>query len=415
TAIRKPKRFSAGPRASRRQRPCTDIFRRAERSWSMLRVAIAGCGKIADSHASQIARIKDCRIVGGFDREPLMAKQPAVRFPVDGCYTSLLALLDRARPDVVHITTPPQSHFDLATFCLEHGAHVYVEKPFTVSAPEAESLIALGNRRGLKITAGHDDQFTHAARRMRALVADGYLGGAPIHMESYYCYDLTEPGYARALLGDRQRWGRRLPGRLLHNIISHGIARVAEFMTSDAPQVIAHGSVSPFLRRSGEHDIVDELRVIIADGDRATAYFTFSSQMRPSLHQFRLYGSKKGLLLYHDQESLIKIRGAGFKSYGERFLPHVSVAAQHVTNFLENAKLFLARDFHMKSGMKHLIESFYRSIVDGTSVPIPYREIVLTARIMDSIFEQIERDRTLDVPRRREPDAVAHALKRTAG
>ena len=50
---------------------------------------------------------------------------------------------------------------------------------------------------------------------------------------------------------------------------------------------------------------------------------------------------------------------------------------------------FLARDFHMKSGMKYLIESFYRSIVDGEPVPIPYREIVLTARIMEEIFDQI--------------------------
>ena len=43
----------------------------------------------------------------------------------------------------------------------------------------------------------------------------------------------------------------------------------------------------------------------------------------------------------------------------------------------------------MKSGMKYLIESFYKSIVDGTPVPIPYREIILTAHIMDQIFGQI--------------------------
>ena len=66
---------------------------------------------------------------------------------------------------------------------------------------------------------------------MRALVESGYLGGAPVHMESYYGYDLGEPSYARALLGDQQHWVRRLPGKLLHNIISHGIARIAEFLT----------------------------------------------------------------------------------------------------------------------------------------------------------------------------------------
>jgi hypothetical protein len=43
--------------------------------------------------------------------------------------------------------------------------------------------------------------------------------------------------------------------------------------------------------------------------------------------------------------------------------------------------------------MKFLIDSFYRSIIDGTPVPIPYREIVLTARIMDGIFSQLEQQR----------------------
>ena len=43
----------------------------------------------------------------------------------------------------------------------------------------------------------------------------------------------------------------------------------------------------------------------------------------------------------------------------------------------------------MKSGMKYLIESFYKSIAMEISVPIPYREIILTANIMDQIFNQL--------------------------
>jgi len=45
----------------------------------------------------------------------------------------------------------------------------------------------------------------------------------------------------------------------------------------------------------------------------------------------------------------------------------------------------------MKAGMKCLIESFYRSILEGTAEPIPYREILLTAKIMDSIFAQLRK------------------------
>ena len=356
----------------------------------MLRVAIIGCGKIADSHAEQIQRIPDCRIVAVCDREELMAKQLFERFPIDQYFSDVHELLEKTQPDVVHITTPPQSHFELAKLCLQQNRHVYLEKPFTLNTEDAQTLIAMAEEKDLRITAGHDDQFRHAARRMRQAVANGYLGGAPVHMESYYCYDLRQSGgYVAALLGDKRHWVRQLPGGLLHNIISHGIARIAEFLHSDAPNVVAHGFVSPFLRELGEEEIIDELRVIINDENRTTAYFTFSSQMQPSLHQFRIYGPRNGLVLDQDNETLVLLRGRRYKSYAEHFVPPFVFAKQYLGNILRNGRTFLARDFQMKSGMKYLIESFYRSIVDRTPPPIPYRQIILTAWLMDRIFEQL--------------------------
>jgi predicted dehydrogenase len=264
-----------------------------------------------------------------------------------------------------------------------------VEKPFTVDAMEAYALVDLAEKHGVKLTVGHNDQFSHVARRMRTLVGSGYLGGAAVHMESYYGYDLGDPSYARALLGNRHHWVRRLPGKLLHNIISHGIARIAEFLPGDDPRVIACGHVSPLLKGIGETEIVDELRVIITADERTTAYFTFSSQMRPALHQFRLYGPKNGLILDQDHEMLLKMRGARFKSYANFFVPPLQAAGEHLANLVGNAKLFLKRDFHMDAGMKHLIASFYQAIQEGTALPISYREILLTAKIMDEIFEQL--------------------------
>lgn len=352
-----------------------------------------GCGKIADDHASQIQRIQGAEIVGVCDREPLMARQLYERFPVKRYFSQVEDLLNEARPDVVHITTPPESHFDIAKLCLERGCHVYVEKPFTLVEGEARDLIELANETRLKVTVGHDYQFSHATRRMRTLVRSGFLGGGPVHMESDYGYDIGGT-YGRALLGDARHWVRRLPGKLLHEVISHGIARIAEFLTSDSPHVIAYGFVSPFLKSKGETEIIDELRVILSEEERTTANFTFSSQMRPSIHQFRIYGTKNGLVLDHHQETLIKLRGTRFKSYAEKFVPPVQFAGQYLANLKSNFGIFLRHDFHMNSGKKYLIESFYRSIVEGTSVPIPYREILLTARIMDAIFSQLSAQRS---------------------
>ncbi len=360
----------------------------------MLKVAIVGCGKIAYAHASQIQRMKGCEIVGVSNREPLKAKQLCERFQVKRYFTDLGELVDEARPDIIHITTPPESHFEIARFCLERGCHVYVEKPFTLYAKQAQLLIDVANRKGLKLTVGHNEQFSPVARRMRALVRSGYLGGPPLHMESYYSYDLGDQIYARALLADKNHWVRRLPGKLLQNVISHGIARIAEFLTSDAPRVIACGFVSSFLQHINENEITDELRVIVNDEERRTAYFTFSSQMRPSIHQLRIYGPMNGIVLDQDHEMLIKLRGQKFKSYVDIFIPPVLLMKQQFGNMVTNLRLFLGGDLHKYSGMRYLFESFYRSIRKDSPVPIPYREILLTARIMDAIFEQLSASRS---------------------
>src|SRR5690349_18708667 len=89
----------------------------------MHKVAIVGCGKIADDHVSQILRIKGCVIVGVCDSELLMAQQLYERFPVKRYFSDLRELLSEASPDVIHVTTPPESHFEIAKLCLEAGCH----------------------------------------------------------------------------------------------------------------------------------------------------------------------------------------------------------------------------------------------------------------------------------------------------
>src|SRR5437868_7489167 len=174
-----------------------------------LRVAIIGCGKVADQHVQAIGRISGCEIVALCDQELLMAKQLGERFGISECFSDLREMLQTAHPDVVHITTPPQSHFALAAQCLEADTHVYLEKPFTVTAEEAKILVALAQRQRRQLTAGHNYQFTLEMLEMRSLVEQGFLGGKPVHVESYWSYDLSDPTYVTPLLANRQHWVRR--------------------------------------------------------------------------------------------------------------------------------------------------------------------------------------------------------------
>lgn len=355
----------------------------------MIRVAIIGCGKVADKHASQIHRIQGAQIAGVCDREGLMAGQLAERYRIPHHFSDVGEMLSSCRPDVVHITTPPQSHFSLAKQCLEADCHVYVEKPFTLTSAEAEELIQLAKSRGLKLTSGHETQFMPVAMDMRRLICAGYLGGPPVHMESIYCYEFNDERFAKAMLGDKNHWVRRLPGGLLQNIISHGIGKIVEYLQDDDVTVMARGFTSNFLEGIGETDIIDELRVIITDRHRTSAYFTFSSQIGPGLHLFRVYGPRNSLIADHEHQTLIKMPQERYKSYLKQFIPPFANGKQYFDNGWRNIKRFLKRHLHFEAGMYNLICFFYASITENAPLPVPYRDLLLTSRIMDDIFNQL--------------------------
>lgn len=355
----------------------------------MVKIAILGCGKIADQHVLAVRRIPGSQVVAVCDREPLMAEQLAERFGITGVFTDLDALLRSAKPDAVHITTPPQSHYDLARVCLQAGCHVYVEKPFTVTASEAQPLVALAQTRGLVLTAGHNYQFTMEMLEMRRLVGEGFLGGAPVHLESHWSYDLGDASYVGPLLASPNHWARRLPGQLFHNLISHGIARIVEFLDDDLAVVYASAHQSDALRGMGGQDVLDELRVMIRDSRGVTASFCFSTQIKPGMNTFRVFGPKNSVTVDLTSGSVLCHKGRSYKSYLTYLVPPFVLAGEHLTNGLRNAVNIIRWRLHQDFGMKALIEGFHEAIETGDAPPIPYRDILLTARIMDAIFEQI--------------------------
>lgn len=355
----------------------------------MIRACIVGCGKIADSHAWAIGLTPNAEIVGVCDREELMSRQLAERFNIKRYFHDIHTMVETMRPDVVHITTPPQSHYEIGMYCLNADCHVYIEKPLTVNKSEAEELIRLAETKRLKLTVGNDEQFSHIAIRMRNMIKLGFLGGPPVHMDAYYCYDLGDERFAKAFLNNKAHWVRQLPGQLLQNIISHGIIKIAEYLPGDNVEVIARGFTSSYLKKFGESELIDELRAVIVDDHGTTAYFTFSTQMRPTLKELRIYGPKNGLILNQDQHSLIRVPGRLQKSYLEKVVPLNNFARQYRQSLFNNIQLFMKREFFMQQGLKNLIGLFYKCIDEDSRPPISYRDIMLTTSIMDKIFTQV--------------------------
>jgi predicted dehydrogenase len=353
-----------------------------------LRIAIVGCGKIADAHAEEIAKLAGrAQVVAACDRELLLAEQLATRYRIPRHYDDLGALLDRERPDVVHVTAPPRAHLPLARQALDAGCHVYVEKPFTLSAADSRALIALAERTGRKVTVGYASFFDPPALKMRELIGEGVLGEA-VHVESFIGYDL-ESGFGQAMLADPGHWVHELPGRLFHNVIDHVLSKICEFLPDEEPRVLAHGYALRRERFGDRRDqLQDELRVILA-GERVSAYATFSSHIRPGGQFVRVYGTQNTLQVDYVARTVTLDGTVSLPSAVGRLVPAFQQAKSFAREGAANVWRFARNDFHYFAGLHTQLERFYDCIARDGPPPYPYRDIVRVSALLDEIFAQL--------------------------
>ncbi|HEY4117327.1 MAG TPA: Gfo/Idh/MocA family oxidoreductase [Byssovorax sp.] len=354
----------------------------------MLKVAIVGCGKIADGHVEEIGKMPEvARVVAAMDLELIMAEQLATRYALPAFYDDFDRMLAEAKPDVVHVTTPPGSHLALATKAFEAGCHVFCEKPLTMNLADSRLLIARAAEHGKKVTVGYTYLFDPPALAMRELLGAGVLG-EPVHVESYFGYGLSGP-FGAAVLGDPNHWVHRLPGKLFHNNIDHMLNKLLEFVDDDEPRIHAFG----LKRRPGtfgddRDSMQDELRVSIA-GARVTAYGTFSAHAKPAGHFARVYGTKNTAHVDYVNRSVTLEAVASFPSAIGRLFPPFEQGIQHLRQGGRNVMRFAKNDFHFFAGLNRLFRSFYQSIEGGAPLPISHRDMLRVAWMLDEIWKQV--------------------------
>ena len=105
----------------------------------MLRTAIIGCGGIAQVHALALSERSDAHLVAAADCRLKRAEDFCARFG-GAPYQSFHELLQRERPDVIHLCTPHSLHVPMAEEALGWGVHVLSEKPAAISPNQLKKL-----------------------------------------------------------------------------------------------------------------------------------------------------------------------------------------------------------------------------------------------------------------------------------
>jgi predicted dehydrogenase len=121
--------------------------------------AVIGTGYLGKFHAEKYAALEHCDLVAVVDTDPEAAARVAEKNGTTPL-TDYRAILGKV--DAVSIVVPTSYHFAVAKDFLESGAHVLVEKPITVTVEEADELIAIAQRKNLRLMVGHLERFNAA-------------------------------------------------------------------------------------------------------------------------------------------------------------------------------------------------------------------------------------------------------------
>lgn len=140
-----------------------------------LRVGVVGTGFGATVQIPAFRAHPRVEVVAVASGQPGRARAVADAFGVRHAFDAY-ADLAAADLDLVSVTAPPHLHRPMTLAALAHGRHVLCEKPMALSAREADEMLDSARRAGVVHLVDHELRFNPNRRKVRALVADGFVG-----------------------------------------------------------------------------------------------------------------------------------------------------------------------------------------------------------------------------------------------
>ena len=131
---------------------------------STLAYGVIGVGHLGAIHARVASRMAALDLVGVYDTDQKRSREVAGDVGAKS-FTRLSDLLDEV--EAVSIVVPTVHHFKVAEMALEHGCHIFLEKPITATVAEARAVVQLAAAAGKKLQVGHIERFNPAVLSLK--------------------------------------------------------------------------------------------------------------------------------------------------------------------------------------------------------------------------------------------------------
>jgi predicted dehydrogenase len=250
---------------------------------ALIKFGVIGYGYWGPNVVRNLDRLDETKVVAVCDKSTAARRKVAKAYPDVLVTDDSAVLMSSPEIDAIAVVTPVWTHYELAKAALQSGKHVFVEKPFTSNAAQAQELIELAARKNLKIMVDHTFLFTGAVQKIKQLLQDGALG-------KLYYYDST-----RVNLGLFQH-----DVNVVWDLAPHDLS-IIDHLIQKAPEAI---SATGQTHLNGHEDVAF---ITLYFPDKVIAHINVN-WLSPVKVRTTLIGGEKKMLVWNDLEADEKIK-----------------------------------------------------------------------------------------------------------
>ena len=252
-------------------------------SEAVVKFGVVGYGYWGPNVVRNLDRLDEADVVAVCDKSPAARRKVAKAYPDVLVTDDARDIMSSPDIDAIAVVTPVWTHYELAKAALQNGKHIFVEKPFTTNAAQAEELIELAARKNLKIMVDHTFLFTGAVQKIKQLLQEGALG-------KLYYYDST-----RVNLGLFQH-----DVNVVWDLAPHDLS-IIDHLISQTPEAI---SATGQTHLNGHEDVAF---ITLYFPDKVIAHINVN-WLSPVKVRTTLIGGEKKMLVWNDLEADEKIK-----------------------------------------------------------------------------------------------------------
>lgn len=310
------------------------------------RVGIIGVGKMGISHQAILGAHPRVEVTSVCDRATFVTSALRKHTGV-ATFRDHEEMIASGALDAVFVATPTAAHFEVASFALEHGLHVFVEKPLCLDPAQSRRLADLARARRRANQVGYHNRFIGTFREARRLVRAGALG------EVYHVGGTAfGPVVVRPRTGLTWRARRAEGGGCLHDYASH-VIDLMNFMVGPPERVLgAH------LRSVHSREVEDAVYALFGypNGGSGQLETNWSDDSHRKMSTTISLHGTKGRIVVDRQECRVYLRpGADFERYPSGW------TCRYITDLQEPTSFYLRGEEYSAQ-----IDAFVAAVERGT-------------------------------------------------